>query len=287
MLHGGGDADTGHGAGAGEALDEDETVNLRGVAVGASDEYRLAVGAGGSFDGLDEDGDLAADESIVDLSGNIRLQSHESFETFDFDGLGHLVRHGSGWSAVLGRVKEGAGAVEAGGGDEVEQLLELVVGLAGEADDEGGADGDVRHGGAEAGEGVEDHRDVVGALHTSEDGGAAVLKGDVEVVTDLRNGGHGFDEWLADASGIGVHKAEPGDLRNGGGELAEQGGKAIAVAGFFAVCGAVLGDEDELLDASVGVSARLADKGIDRSSAEGAALDAGDIAEGAGAGAAV
>src|SRR6185295_18012903 len=58
--------------------------------------------------------------------------------------LRHAAREGGAGRTVLGAVGEGAEMVEAGPLDEGEEILEVLLRLAGKADDEGGAQEDVR-----------------------------------------------------------------------------------------------------------------------------------------------
>ena len=60
-----------------------------------------------------------------------------------FDFLRHRIGQGVGRGAFDRRIGEAADAVELRFFEEVEQLLELGFGLAGKADDEGAADGEV------------------------------------------------------------------------------------------------------------------------------------------------
>lgn len=65
--------------------------------------------------------------------------------------------------------------------DEVEQRLELPVGLAGVADDEGGAHHDIRHPGAGMVDETAGHGDVAGTVHVPKDGWVSVLDRHIEV----------------------------------------------------------------------------------------------------------
>ena len=86
--------------------------------------------------------------------------------------LGHHVGRRRSASAMLGRLGAGpgrederVGAVVLGRGHDLERALEVVVGLAGEADDEVGGDGEVGDGGAGRGEPLEVALGGVAAVH--------------------------------------------------------------------------------------------------------------------------
>ena len=87
-----------------------------------------------------------------------------------------------GARALLRVEGEDAGDGEPGGGDEVEQLVDVGLGLAGEADDEGRAHGDARAGrGARAPSRREVGVAVAGAPHAPQDGPRGVLQREVDV----------------------------------------------------------------------------------------------------------
>ena len=97
--------------------------------------------------------------------------------------------------------------------DEVEELIELVLGLAGEAHDEGGPEDGVRDRAADdldALAGLGEPR----ALHALEHRVRAMLERHVEVGDDVREAGHRFCQPRRDAPGVGVHQADPRDLRD-------------------------------------------------------------------------
>ena len=99
----------------------------------------LAAGLGGHHDL-----DAAAQLPGVLLGGDPVLQCGEPFEALLHHGLGQLVRQvGGGGAGPLG-VLEGEGGGEAGLLHDVQGGLEVLLGLAGEADDDVGGDGRVR-----------------------------------------------------------------------------------------------------------------------------------------------
>ena len=74
------------------------------------------------------------------------LRRHEAVPAFFFQLLGHGVRQRVRGRVVHGLVAEAADAVELGLLEPVEQRLEILLGLAGEADDERRADRELGHG---------------------------------------------------------------------------------------------------------------------------------------------
>lgn len=285
VVEGAVDADADHGSGRVFALDEGEAVYLGGVTVGAAD----GDGAGAVFAlsggfGFDEDVEFLADECAVMFEGDGLGEFHEAGVAALFGFFGQLGELG-GWGAGLRGVGEGADVVEALFLDEVQEFLEFAFGFAGVADDEGGAEGDVRHGVPDVLDGLAGDAEA-GTLHAVEDGVGAMLEGHVHVGDDVGEGGHGMGEAGGDAAGVGVHEADPRYVRDGFREAFEEGGEAISLAGIFAVGGGVLGDEDEFFDAGGGEPAGFVDEAFCGVGVH-AAFDGGDDAEGAGTVAAV
>ena len=68
---------------------------------------------------------------------------HDAGVALFLDLFGHRAGQGVGGGALDRLEAEGADAVELGLVEPVEQIFEILLGLAGEADDEGRADGDV------------------------------------------------------------------------------------------------------------------------------------------------
>ena len=90
-----------------------------------------------------------------------------------------------GFGALFVGVGEDAEPVDACGLDEVFEFLVVGFGLAGEADDEAGADDDAGDDAAGLLDEVEEDLRVAAALHALEDAGAGVLERDVEVLGDV------------------------------------------------------------------------------------------------------
>ena len=85
---------------------------------------------------------------------------------------GHLVGEAGGVGPVLVGEGEEAGPVELGRGEEVEEEVVVALGLAGVAEDEGGAEGGVGLGGTDVGDAAQEALAVAPAAHAGEVGGA-------------------------------------------------------------------------------------------------------------------
>ena len=114
-----------------------------------------------------------------------------------------------------------------------------------------------------------------------------MLQRDVEVVADLRDGRHRLHQRRRDEAGVGVHQPDPGQAGRLAREAFEQPRQPFPQTDVLAVGGGVLRDEHQLPDPRIGEPPRFQDQRVDGGAAEGAPLDAGDVAERAGARAAV
>ena len=130
--------------------------------------------------------DGAADFALQFRRGDFRLHRHEMFEAVFLQFFRHRVRQLVGLRAVHRRIGERADAIQLGLAQEVQQFLELGIGLAGKADDEGAADGQVRHDRLRQ---LWMRSSVLSilrrALHQFQDARAGVLERDVEVRQDF------------------------------------------------------------------------------------------------------
>ena len=103
------------------------------------------------------------------------LDAHQGaaalFDDFGWDFFAEV----EGFGAVFVGVAEGAHPVEFGFADEVGQLGEVLLRLAGEADDERGSEDDAGDGGADFFDGLEEDVGVRSALHALEDVAGGVL----------------------------------------------------------------------------------------------------------------
>ena len=119
----------------------------------------------------DEHLELAADLLLVLFVRDALLQGDQALVALLHDGLRHLVGHGRGRGALADRVLEREGAREARLLDDAHGVFEVLVGLAGEADDDVGRDRGVRHALAHAVEDAEEPLAAVRAAHRLEDRG--------------------------------------------------------------------------------------------------------------------
>ena len=235
--------------------------------------------------GRDHDLDPPAELAGVLLGGDPVLQGGEAFEAFLHDGLGELVRELRGGRARPLGVLEGEGGGEAGLLHDVERGLEVLLGLAGEADDDVRGDGGVRDLLADLVQDAEELGGAVGPLHVLEDFVRAGLQGHVQLRHDVGGLGHGVDDVVGEGRGVRAREAdafEAGDVPAGAQELRE----GLPVAEFDAVGVHVLAQQgyfdravvDEGLDLGQDVAGAavlfLAAQG--RDDAEGAGVVAAD-----------
>ena len=102
----------------------------------------IGFGAGGGR-GIDQNTKLLADEGGGSLGGNFLLGSHSFAVAGFFDSRRNLVGHFGGAASRFLGVGKDAHSIELGVLDKAEEGIELGIGLAREADDEGGANGEV------------------------------------------------------------------------------------------------------------------------------------------------
>ena len=131
--------------------------------------------------------------------------------------------------------------------DEIEQRLELLVGLAGVADDQGGAHHDVRHPGAGMVDEAAGHGDVAGAVHVPQHGRVGVLDRHVEVGQERVVLGHDVDHAQRQRAGVDVEQAQPGEVGHTLYDLREETWQPVLDAEVRPVADGVLGDEHDLL----------------------------------------
>ena len=150
------------------------------------------------------------------------------------------------------RVDEGERAVEPHLLDERQRLLEVGVRLAGEPDDEIGAERKVGHRLAERLDESEVTRSVIGSAHRLEDARRPRLRRKMDVLADARTLGERRDDGSAEVLGMRAREADPVDPGDGvarAEELAELGPdvrEKIASPGVD-----VLSEKRDLADAAV------------------------------------
>jgi hypothetical protein len=135
------------------------------------------------------------------------------------EGAGKLVRG----STIDRRILEAADAVELCFLEELEQFLEFHVALAGEADDEGAAEGDVRADRTPGADALEHFLGARRALHELQDARAGVLERHVEVGKDLALG-HQRDDFVDVRVRVDVVQAYPhAEITQGAAQLGHAG----------------------------------------------------------------
>ena len=106
----------------------------------------------------------------------------------------------SRWIALRGvlvGVAEDAEPVELRGFDELQQLFEIRFGLAGESDDEAGADRDARNRAPDLFEQLQEDVAVRAALHALQHGSAGVLQRHIDVLHERIVLGERFEQLRA------------------------------------------------------------------------------------------
>ena len=259
-----------------EVVDEDLAVDLGGVELGAPLPEEIGLFA----EALDEQIKLAPDPLLLALGGDRLLEFHEAFAARLDSAPGEFAVQGKSRGAFFIGVGEGPEPVDPGLGDEGFELCEVVVSLAGEAYDEGGAEDEIGDDAAGLFDHFEEDFCAAAALHALEDGWGCVLERHVEVAGDVGVAGDGFEQSGGDLVGVRVEEAEPLEVGDAG-ERVEQVGEAVPETEVFAVAGGVLADEGDLADALVDEVFRLGDH---RGHAAGAEFSAelGNDAEAAG-----
>jgi len=150
------------------------------------------------------------DERLVAGQADRLLHAHQQVAAGVFHIFVHLAGQVGGRGASLIAVGEAAHAVKTHLLDEAQQRLEFPLCLAGVADDERGANGQVGQGRAHPGDGGAHPVHIRRAAHPAQGAAVGVLQGDVQVGHDLRVGGHRINQPVGDAAGVSVHKAQPG-----------------------------------------------------------------------------
>ncbi len=218
--------------------------------------------------------------------GDLLLQLHKALEALFLYLFGHGIRQFVGLGALDRAVFEAADPIQLRLVDKVEQHLEVLLGLAREADDKGGAQGDLGADLAPLLDPLQGALDGAGTLHQFQDARAGMLQRDIEVGQYLAIA-HQGDDVIHVRIGVDVVQTHP-DIELG--QLFAQGHhagldrhavvEAGAVLDVHAIGGGVLGDHQDLLHAglfqALGLSQYLADGAAHQIPAHG-----GDDAEGA------
>ena len=156
-----------------------------------------------------------------------------------------VIDEAGGLGAVLVGVAEDAGHVHPGGLEEVAQGLQVLVGLAREADDHVGPYAGQRGQRADLVEQAQEALRVAEAAHPAQHGGTGVLEGQVEVGHDARGRGDRLDQARPRLGGLEVGHPDPLDPVDAA-ELGEHGLEQAQVAEVLAVGRGVLADQEQL-----------------------------------------
>ena len=162
-------------------------------------------------DAFDEDVDLLADHRLVASAADLALDLHELLLARTGDRGIDAVRQHRRRRARLDRVRERAGAIELRLGDELAQLVELGVGLAGVTDDERRAQHDVVDALAQLLHELARHAPRVTAAHALQHRVADVLERDVDVLDDLRLARDRVDQIVVERARERVVETDPLD----------------------------------------------------------------------------
>ncbi len=248
-------------------VDEAAHRQVDGQVHDAVDLGRLVHGAAlaGS---VDKDLSGGADECVSPSRRDGILQLGAFAKTLQRELRRHLLLEPGGVGAVLARVREEAGPVELRRTEEFEQEIVIALGLAGVAEDEGGAEGGVGVGRPDVVDAAEEAVAVAPAAHAGKQRARDVLQREVEV--RHARGDDGLDQLIGQPRGIEIE--QPGALhagRHGAGERGD-GRRAVGNAGaparsgpVTAVGGEILGDEHDLAQGrrAVGGDAQRVDLG--------------------------
>ena len=126
----------------------------------------------------------APNQGRVAAGGVVLDEINEPPQPLVFQVVWQLFVKARGLGAIAGRVDKGVGVVESGFVIDSQCLLEVFLGLAGEAHDDVCRQGDVGHGLAHPRHQFEVALGVVGATHALEDPRRARLQREVQLVAD-------------------------------------------------------------------------------------------------------
>jgi hypothetical protein len=235
-----------------------------------------ALGAA-AVDALDQHLDDLADPVLGPLRRQLLDQHLEAVHPLVDDVLRQVVRQRLRLGPVLVGVPEHPDGVEAGGQQEALQLVDVVVGLAREADDDVAAHGRRRVAGADLVQQGEEAVGVAEAAHPPQHRAARVLEAHVEVRRDAGGAGEDLDQPGPQLGGLQVAEPHPRQAVERR-QLGQQRLEQPQVAEVLAVAGAVLADQHQLAHAVLGEPAGLGHH-VRRAAADEAAAEARDGAE--------
>src|SRR5918994_4178827 len=196
--------------GLADALDPDHPVGVGGLPEAA------ALGGAVGLDPLDQHLEAAADPALLELAEEAVLQLLDAFKAGPGGGRGDAAVQAEGGGAVLGGPGEEGHPVQPGRLQELLQLADVGRALAGEAEDEVGAEGGVRVEGTDPPDQLQEPLGRAAPAHAPQHGRAGVLQGQVEVAADHRVGGHLLEQPRGQLVGLEVVEAHPAQAVDGG-----------------------------------------------------------------------
>src|SRR5262249_34855814 len=119
---------------------------------------------------VDDRPERSPDHSLAAISRYRALSALYTVLALALDRLGHVVLERGSVGAFLFRVGENADAVEAELVQQVDQLLDVLLGLAGKTDNAGRSNRNLRHRGSRARNSRSQRLTTLGATHTGEHG---------------------------------------------------------------------------------------------------------------------
>ncbi len=187
------------------------TIGIGGLEPSVTDELGALVGL---LDTVDDDLGHLADMGGGGGKAESLGQVHGGLGALELHVLVDLTVHLRGERSLLLRIREHARVVETLAIHEREHLGRFLIGLAGEADEAGGANDHRGDLGAKLREEVGKLLCGAGTVHRLQDARVAVLHGDVDIGQDLGCVADGGDELVGHAFGLQVEDADPDMLRS-------------------------------------------------------------------------
>src|SRR6266571_2549436 len=200
-----------------------------------------ALGGAGLVDALDQHVKPAADPGGLQLGQYALLQLLDPLHAGAGGAGGHAPIEVERGGAVLGRIREEGDPIQAGRFEERFELADVGLALAGEPQDEVGAEGRVAVQRSDPLDQPEEGGGGAPAAHPAQYGLADVLEREVEVGAHHRVGGHLLEQAGRDLVRLEIVEPHPA-----------KADQQLAPAEVLAVAGGVLRDQADLRDAMTG-----------------------------------
>ena len=158
---------------------------------------------------LAEDRGHGTHPGCIARGGDFFLHGHDLFPALFLRLLGNIVVQVAGGGVLLMAIDEGTHVIETGLADERQHLEEIVLGLAGEPDDHGGANGNA---GDEPADALQQAKMAVGrtaAAHAGQDAAGSMLQGDIDIGGDVGPLAHEAQKVVLDLVGVNIEEAHP------------------------------------------------------------------------------